>query len=126
MIKNKLARLNPYAAYQLGKAEGEKIAKAEDIIRGINLAYAYMLLAMAYTNEKDDGTTYLSKPKFKEFYETYAETLQKFVSDSIEGEEGIDTYDIADLYVGHDAEVRRRYGLKEKDYYNIEKRNEVL
>ena len=117
---------NPMIAYQQGYIEGEKTAKAEDVYRGVNLAYAFMLLAMAYVNEKDDGTTYLSKPKFREFYEKYAETLQTFVNDSIKGEEGIDVYDIADLYVGHDRVVRERYGLPEKDYYNIEKRNEVL
>ena len=117
---------NPMIAYQQGFTEGNKVARAQDIHRGINLAYAYMLLAMAYTNEKDDGTTYLSKPKFREFYQIYAETLQKFVNDSIEGEEGIDTCDIADLYVGHDSTVRERYGLPKKEYYNIEKRDEVL
>ena len=117
---------NPMVAYRQGFIEGEKIARAADIYRGINLAYAYMLLAMAYTNDKDDGTTYLSKPKFREFYETYAKTLKTFVDDSIEGEEGIDTCDIADLYVGHDTTVRERYGLPRKDYYNTEKRNEVL
>ena len=116
---------NPAIAYQQGYREGNQVARAQDIYRGINLAYAYMLLAMAYTNEKDDGTTYLSKPKFREFYQTYAETLQRFVSDSIKGEEGLDTIDIADLYVGHDETVRKRYGLPLKDYDNIE-RSEVL
>ena len=107
---------NPVKAYYQGKAEGEKNARSADIHRGINLAYAYLLLAMAYTNEKDDGTTYLSKPKFKEFYTKFAETLQTFVNDSIEGEEGLDTYDIADLYVGHDTAIRERYGLPKKKY----------
>ncbi len=114
-MKN-IARMNPMQAYQLGRIEGEKYARAADIRRGINLAYAYLLLAMAYTNEKDDGTTYLSKPKFKEFYQGFCKTLQTFVEDSIEGEEGIDTYDIADLYVKHDTEIRERYGLPMKKY----------
>ncbi len=107
---------NPVKAYYQGKAEGEKYAHAADIHRGINLAYAYLLLAMAYTNEKDDGTVYLSKPKFREFYTNFAKNLQTFVNDSIEGEPGIDTYDIADLYVGHDSFIRDRYGLPKKNY----------
>jgi hypothetical protein len=116
MIKNKLSRLNPQQAYQLGKADGEKYAHAADIRRGMNLVYAHLLLAMAYTNEKDDGTTYFSKPKFREFYQNFATTLQTFINDSIEGENGIDVYDIADLYVGHDTTIRERYGLPLKKY----------
>ena len=117
---------NPVKAYYQGKAEGEKYAHAADIHRGINLAYAYLLLAMAYTNEKDDGTTYLSKPKFKEFYEELEKTIDKFIEDSINGEEGIDVYDIADLYVGHDSLIRKRYGLPEKNYDEIIKTEEAF
>jgi hypothetical protein len=115
---------NPVKAFYQGKqfgreeamAEMENLGHAEDIYRGIILAYAYMLHAMAYTNEKDDGSVYLSKPKFKEFYTNFAKTLQNFVNESIEGEQGIDTYDIADLYVGHDTKIRERYGLPLKKY----------
>jgi hypothetical protein len=71
---------------------------------------------MAYTNEKDDGTTYLSKPKFKEYYESFAKTLQTFVTDSIMGEDGIDTEDVANLYVTHDTMIRERYGLRARSY----------
>ena len=108
MVKNKLARLNPQQAYQMGRAEGEKISKAMDIRVGVKLALAHLLISMAYVNEKDDGTTYLSKPKFKEFYEELEKTIDKFIEDSINGEEGIDVYDIADLYVGHDSLIRKR------------------
>lgn len=115
MAKIKISS-NPMQAFLQGKAEGEKTARAEDIYRGMNLVYAYLLLALAYTNEKDDGTMYLSKPKFAEFYQKFAKTLQDFVSDSIKGEQGIDTYDIADLYVGHDRTIRERYKLPLKNY----------
>lgn len=111
-----LARMNPAQAYQLGRAEGERYAHAADIRRGINLAYAYMLLAMDAANEKYDDKTFLSKPKFKEFYEATMGNLQNLVAESIEGEEGIDTYDIADLYVSHDTRVRKKYGLPKKNY----------
>ena len=107
---------NPVKAYYQGKEAGLQISRAEDLYRGINLVYAYLLLAMAYTNEKDDGTTYFSKPKFREFYQSFAKTLQTFVNDSIDGENGIDVYDIADLYVGHDTKIRERYGLPFKKY----------
>lgn len=111
-----LARMNPMQAYLAGKAEGEKYVHAADIKRGINLAYAYMLLAMDAANEKYDDKTFLSKPKFKEFYEATMENLQKRVGDSIVGEEGIDTYDIADLYVSHDTRTRKKYGMPLKNY----------
>lgn len=124
MIKNKLSRLNPQQAYQLGKADGEKMSKALDIRQGIKLAKAHLLLAMAFVNEKDDGTTYLSKPKFKEFYLEFEKTFDKFIEDSIDGEEGLDTYDLADLYVGHDSFIRERYGLPKKDYDEIIKKEE--
>ena len=75
MVKNKFARLNPQQAYQMGRAEGEKISKAMDIRVGVKLALAHLLISMAYVNEKDDGTTYLSKPKFKEFYEELEDIL---------------------------------------------------
>lgn len=109
---------NPMKAYLQGRAEGEKVASAEDIRRGMNLVYAYILLAMAYTNERSEEgkKDYLSKPQFKEFYEKFVKTLQDFVSDSIKGEQGIDTYDIADLYVGHDRTIRERYKLPLKNY----------
>lgn len=123
-MKNKLARLNPMQAYQLGKAEGEKQSKAADIITGIRLAKVHFLLALAYVNEKDDGTTYLSKPKFKDFYLEFEKTFDKFVNDSIEGEQGLDTYDLADLHVGHDSVIRKRYGLPERDYGQIIKYGE--
>ena len=126
MIKNKLARLNPQQAYQMGRAEGEKISKATDIRVGIKLALAHLLISMAYVNEKDDGTAYLSKPKFKEFYMELEKTIDKFIEDSIDGEEGIDVYDIADLYVGHDSFIRKRYGLPERDYDEIIKAEETF
>lgn len=109
---------NPMKAYLQGKADGEKAASAADIRRGMNLVYAYLLLAMAYTNERSNEgkKDYLSKPQFKEFYEKFAKTLQDFVSDSIKGEQGIDTYDIADLYIAHDETIRKRYGLGLKKY----------
>lgn len=107
---------NPAIAYRQGFIEGEKTARAEDVYRGINTAYAFMLLAMAYTNEKEDGSVYFSKPKFKEFYESFMQNLQNFVNDSIEGENGIDTYDIADLYIKHDTDIRKRYNLPLKKY----------
>ena len=126
MVKNKLARLNPQQAYQMGRAEGEKISKATDIRVGVKLALAHLLISMAYVNEKDDGTTYLSKPKFKEFYEELEKTIDKFIEDSINGEEGIDVYDIADLYVGHDSLIRKRYGLPERNYEEIIKAEEAF
>ncbi|MBO5955665.1 MAG: hypothetical protein J6Q10_02565 [Clostridia bacterium] len=107
---------NPAKAYLQGKEEGLRQGKSEDVFRGINLVYAHLLLAMAYTNEKDDGTTYFPKPKFREFYQNFATTLQTFINDSIDGENGIDVYDIADLYVGHDTTIRERYGLPLKKY----------
>ena len=107
---------NPVKAYYQGKAEGERYAKAADIDRGVRLAYCFLLLAMAYTNEKDDGTTYLSKPKFREFYQTFAKTLKKFVDDSIEGEDGITIDDIADMYFVRDEFIRDRYGLPHRNY----------
>ena len=110
---------NPVKAFYQGKAEGEKISKAIDIRVGIKLALAHLLMSMAYVNEKDDGTTYLSKPRFKEFYEEVEKTINKFIEDSIDGEQGLDTYDIADLYVGHDAFIRKRYGLPERNYEEI-------
>lgn len=119
-----LARLNPIKAYQLGRAEGEMNSKAIDIRLGIKLARAHLLLAMAYVNEKDDGTTYLSKPKFAEFYQGVEKTLDRFIEDSIQGEEGIDTYDLADLHIGHDSFIRKRYGLPEGDYSQIIKKGE--
>jgi hypothetical protein len=119
MIKNKLARLNPAEAYRLGRADGEMISKALDIKLGIKLARAHLLLAMAYVNEKDDGSTYLSKPKFAEFYQKFEKTFDRFIKESIDGEEGLDTFDIADLYVGHDKFIRERYGLPEGDYSQI-------
>lgn len=125
MIKNKLARLNPQQAYQMGRAEGEKISKAMDIRVGVKLALAHLLISMAYVNEKDDGTTYLSKPKFKEFYMELEKTIDKFIEDSIDGEEGIDVYDIADIYVGRDSFIRKRYGLPEKNYDEIIKTEEA-
>ncbi|MBO5715058.1 MAG: hypothetical protein J6S23_01535 [Clostridia bacterium] len=106
----------------LGKADGELISKALDIRQGIKLAKAHLLLAMAYVNEKDDGTAYLSKPKFAEFYLELEKTFDKFIEDSINGEDGLDTYDIADLHVGHDSFIRKRYGLPEGDYDQIIKR----
>ena len=124
MVKNKLSRLNPQQAYQLGRADGELISKGLDIRQGIKLAKAHLLLAMAFVNEKDDGTTYLSKPKFKEFYLELEKTLDKFIEDSIDGEKGLDTYDLADLYVGHDSFIRERYGLPKKDYDEIIKKEE--
>ena len=124
MVKNKLSRLNPQQAYQLGRADGELISKGLDIRQGIKLAKAHLLLAMAFVNEKDDGTTYLSKPKFKEFYLEFEKTFDKFIEDSIDGEEGLDTYDLADLYVGHDSFIRERYGLPKKDYDEIIKKEE--
>lgn len=117
-----LSRLNPIKAYQLGRAEGERNSKALDIRQGIRLAKAHLLLAMAFVNEKDDGTTYLSKPKFKEFYLEFEKTFDKFIEDSIDGEEGLDTYDLADLYVGHDKFIRERYGLPEGEYDQIIKK----
>lgn len=114
-----LARMNPVKAYQLGRAEGEKESKALDIRLGIRLAESFLLLAAAYVNEKNDGTTYLSKPKFREFYLELEKTLDRFIEESIESEEGIDTYDIADLYVGHDSTVRERYGLPKGDYSKV-------
>ena len=119
-----LSRLNPIKAYQLGRAEGERNSKALDIRQGIKLARAHLLLAMAFVNEKDDGTTYLSKPKFAEFYQEFEKTLDKFIEDSIDGEEGLDTYDLADLYIGHDKFIRERYGLPEGDYSQIIKKEE--
>lgn len=116
-------RMNPMQAYLAGRAEGEKIAHAADIQRGIKLAYAYMLLAMDAANEKYDGKNFLSKPKFAEFYQSTMENLQARVGESIKGEEGIDTYDIADLYVSHDTFVRKKYGLPLKNY---DGRDEVL
>lgn len=107
---------NPAQAYLQGLNEGKKTARADDIVRGIRLTFAYLLLAMAYTNEKDDGSTFLSKPKFAEFYQEFATNLHNFVNDSIEGESGLDTYDIADLYVGHDRAIRERYKLPQKNY----------
>ena len=117
-----LARLNPIKAYQLGRAEGEMNSKAIDIRLGIKLARAHLLLAMAYVNERDDGTTYLSKPKFAEFYQEFEKTLDRFIEDSIQGEDGIDTYDLADLHIGHDSFIRKRYGLPEGDYSQIIKK----
>ena len=111
-----ISRLNPMKAYQLGRIEGEKQAKALDIRRGINLALAYVLLSMDYINEKDDGTVFLSKPKFKEFYQLTMEELSKRIEESIEGEQGIDTYDIADLYIAHDTRARKKYDLPLKKY----------
>ncbi len=110
----------------MGRAEGEKISKAMDIRVGVKLALAHLLISMAYVNEKDDGTTYLSKPKFKEFYMELEKTIDKFIEDSINGEEGIDVYDIADLYVGHDSLIRKRYGLPEKKYDEIIKAEETV
>ena len=119
-----LSRLNPIKAYQLGSAEGERNSKAIDIRLGIKLARAHLLLAMAFVNEKDDGTTYLSKPKFAEFYQEFEKTFDKFIEDSIDGEEGLDTYDLADLYIGHDKFIRERYGLPEGEYDQIIKKEE--
>lgn len=119
-----LSRLNPIKAYQLGRAEGERNSKAIDIRLGIKLARAHLLLAMAFVNEKDDGTTYLSKPKFAEFYQEFEKTFDKFIEDSIDGEEGLDTYDLADLYIGHDKFIRERYGLPAGDYDQIIKKEE--
>lgn len=126
MVKNKLARLNPQQAYQMGRAEGEKISKAMDIRVGVKLALAHLLISMAYVNEKDDGTTYLTKPKFKEFYEQVEKTIDKFIEDSIDGEEGIDIADIADLYVEHDSFTRKKYGLPERNYNEIIKTEEAV
>lgn len=119
-----LSRLNPIKAYQLGRAEGERNSKAIDIRLGIKLARAHLLLAMAFVNEKDDGTTFLSKPKFAEFYQELEKTFDKFIEDSIDGEEGLDTYDLADLYIGHDKFIRERYGLPAGDYDQIIKKEE--
>lgn len=109
---------NPMIAYRQGYAEGEKTARAEDVYRGIKLVYAFLLLAMAYVNDRsdEDKKNYLSKPQFAEYYAKVAKTLKKFVDESIEGEDGIDTYDIADLYVKHDTEIRELYGLPKKKY----------
>ena len=42
------------------------------LLRHLNGAErAHLLLAMAFVNEKDDGTTFLSKPKFAEFYQEF-------------------------------------------------------
>lgn len=124
MIKNKLSRLNPQQAYLLGKADGELLSRGLDIRQGIKLARAHLLLAMAFVNEKDDGTTFLSKPKFAEFYQELEKTFDKFIEDSIDGEEGLDTYDLADLYIGHDKFIRERYGLPEGEYDQIIKKEE--
>lgn len=125
-----VSRMNPMQAYLAGKAESEKIFRNMDIQRrsgyihsGINLACAYMLLAMDAANEKYDDKVFLSKPEFKEFYQSAMENLQARVAESIKGEEGIDTYDIADLYCSHDTFVRKKYGLPLKKY---DGRDEVL
>ena len=109
---------NPMKAYLQGKADGEKYAHAADIRRGMNLVYAYLLLAMDTTNDRsdEDKKPFLSKPQLAEFYQSFVKNLQTMVEESIEGEEGIDTYDIADLYCSHDTRARKKYGLPLKKY----------
>ena len=114
---NKISQ-NPVKAYLQGVKDGEKKIKAEFIHQGINLAYGYMLLSMADANDRSDENKkpYFSKPQFAEFYQKFAKALQTRVNDCIEGEEGIDTFDIADLYCMHDKEIREYYGLPLKRY----------
>ncbi|MBR5202689.1 MAG: hypothetical protein IKW45_05440 [Clostridia bacterium] len=109
---------NPQVAFLQGKAVGEKNARAEDIKRGMNLCASYILLAMAWVNDRsqEDKKDYLSKPAFREFYNGTMKRLWELIENAIKGEEGIDLDDIAMLYCGHDEFIRERYGLAKKNY----------
>lgn len=117
MEPKKISR-NYIKAYAQGKEEGLKLSKELDIRQGMNLVYAYLLLAMADTNDRsdEDKKPYFSKPQFAEFYQKFVKNLQERINGSIEGEPGIDTYDIADLYCMHDRDIRKYYGLPLKKY----------
>lgn len=109
---------NPMIAYQQGKAAGEIGGKAEDIKQGIKFTYSFLLLALAYTNERSEQgkKDYLTKPQFASFYQEFEKNLEKMLTESIQGESGLSTYDVADLYVGHDKFVRQRYNLPGRSY----------
>lgn len=104
---------NPAQAFLQGVKEGEKRINAEYIHQGLNLAYEYMLLSMADANDRSDQDKrlHLSKPQFAEFYLKFAKAFWTRINECIEGEPGIDTYDIADLHWAHDRDIREYYGL---------------
>lgn len=106
---------NPAIAYQQGRKDGEAISKAADIERGINFTYAHMLIAMYNANIYGERA-FLSKPKLAKFYTGFVKELERQLFGAIEGEAGLDTYDITDLYMAHDREVRERLGLPLKNY----------
>lgn len=109
---------NPAIAYQQGKKDGEMLSKAADIERGINFTYAHMLIAMYNANcrGEEGKRDYLTKPMFAEFYTRFVKELERQLSAAIEGEEGLTTYDVSDIYCVHDREVRERVGLPLVDY----------
>ncbi len=93
--------------------QDSELSRAADIRHGINLAYSYLLLALADTNDRsrEDKKPYLSKPQFAEFYQKLVKNLQERINGSIEGEPGIDTYDIAYLHFAHVRDIHEYYGL---------------